>query len=415
MINRKTVVGLLVALLACYTCLADDWPQFRGPNRDGKSAETGLLNIWPEDGPALLWFVEGLGGGFSSAAVADGYIYTTGMAGQDKQGVISAYDLQGNPKWRKSYGPEWSGSHPGARTTPTVDGDKVYVISGYGNVVCFDAKNGARKWQVDVLKKFGGKNLDWGISESVLIADDKVICTPGGEDACVVALNKLSGETVWRTKGLSDLSAHCSPILVEASDRKVVITVTAQHIAGIDAQDGKVLWKNLNKLHKGKPRHVNPNTPVYLDGALYVTSRFVGGVKLKVLEGGAGVSEIWWDQQLDPHHGGVVLVDGRIHGTDSKAEDWMCLDWESGKIRYESKLVGKGSVVYADGMLYCYGQDGTLALVRPTRTAYETVSSFDIVRGTGEHWAHPAVSDGRLYVRHGDALMVFNIKQRSAP
>ncbi|MHC4184727.1 MAG: outer membrane protein assembly factor BamB family protein [Planctomycetota bacterium] len=415
-INRKTVVGLLVALLACHTCLADDWPQFRGPNRDGKSAETGLLKIWPEDGPTLLWFVEGLGGGFSSVAVADGYVYTTGMVGDERQGVVSTFDLEGGPKWKKPYGPEWSGSHPGARTTPTVDGDRVYVISGYGNLVCFDAGSGDRKWQVDVLKRFGGKNLNWGISESVLIVDDKVICTPGGEDACVVALNKLSGETVWKSKGLSDLSAHCSPVLVETGGRKAVITVTAQHIVGIDAQNGKVLWKYLNKLHKGKPRHVNPNTPVYLDGALYVTSRFVGGVKLKVLEGGAGVSgvsEIWWDQQLDPHHGGVVLVDGYVHGTDSKAEEWMCLDWETGQIRYESKLVGKGSVVYADGMLYCYGQDGGLALVRPTRTGYETVSSFDVVRGTGEHWAHPAISDGRLYVRHGDTLMVFNIKQES--
>jgi outer membrane protein assembly factor BamB len=351
--------------------------------------------------------------GFSSVAVADGYVYTTGMVGKDKQGIIFAYDLEGAPKWNKSYGPGWSGSHPGTRTTPTVDGDRLYVISGYGNLVCFDAKNGERKWQVDVLKRFNGKNIDWGISESVLIVGDKVICTPGGEDASVVALNKLSGQTVWATKGLSDLSAHCSPILVDTGGRKAVTTVTAKHIVAIDARNGKLLWKYQNKLHQGKPRHVNPNCPVYLDGALYVTSRFVGGVKLKVPEPGTRVSEIWWDQQLDPHHGGVVLVDRSIHGTDSRTEKWMCLDWESGKIRYQSKLVGKGSVIYADGMLYCYGQNGTLALVRPTHTGYETVSSFEIPAGTAEHWAHPAISDGRLYVRHGNALMVFDIKSLS--
>ncbi len=403
------VVVLLFVLLAARECAADDWPQFRGPNRDGRSAETGLLKKWPEGGPKLLWFVEGLGEGFSSMAVADGYVYTTGMVGKDKQGILWAYGVDASPKWNASYGPEWKGPHPGARTTPTVDGERIYVISGYGNLACFDAKTGEDKWQVDILKRFGGKNINWGISESALIFEDKVICTPGGKDACVVALNKVSGKTIWTSTGLSDESAYCSPILVEAGGRKMVITVTARQIVGIDAQTGEVLWRQDNRPHKGKPRHINPNGPVYHDNALYVTSRFVGGLKLRISDGGTEVSELWADEQLDPHHGGVVLVDGFIHGTDSRDEIWMCLNWDSGKISYADKLVGKGSVIYADGMLYCYGQDGALALVRPGGSGYEMVSSFEIIEGTGPHWAHPAISNGRLYIRHGHALMVYLI------
>ncbi|MHC4646207.1 MAG: outer membrane protein assembly factor BamB family protein [Planctomycetota bacterium] len=406
------VVVFVFVLLAACECPGDDWPQFRGRNRDGRSAEKDLLKEWPEGGPELLWSIEGLGGGFSSVAVADGYVYTTGLVGKDKQGVLWAYGVDGSPKWNASYGPEWKGSHPGTRTTPTVDGGRAYVISGYGNLACFDAKTGGPKWQVDVLKRFNGKNINWGISESVLIFDDKVICTPGGKDACVVALNKISAQTIWTSKGLSDESAYCSPILVDAGGRKMVITITARQIVGIDAQTGEVLWRQENRPHKGKPRRINPNSPVYHDNALYLTSRFVGGVKLKISEDGTKVSELWANEQLDPHHGGVVLVDGYIHGTDSRDEKWMCLDWESGKVKYADKLVGKGSLMYADGMLYCYGQDGKLALVRPAGTGYETVSSFEIRKGAGSHWGHPAISNGRLYIRHGDALMVYDIRQR---
>jgi outer membrane protein assembly factor BamB len=410
MSSGARVITLGFALCIASACYGDPWPQFRGLNRDGKSKETGLLKKWPEGGPKLLWYAKGLGKGFSSVAIADGYIYTTGMVGKDKQGILFAYDTEGVFKWKVPYGPAWSGPHSGARTTPTVDGNSVYVISGYGNLVCFNAKTSRKKWEVDVLKRFKGKNIKWGISESVLICGDNVICTPGGENASVVALNKMTGKTVWTSKGLSDSSAYCSPILVEEEDRKLVVTITASHIVGIDPADGEVLWRHQNKIREGKPRHINPNCPIYHDKDIYATSRFVGGTKLKLHEDRTKISEIWVDENLDPHHGGVVLVGGFIYGANSKRDNWLCLDWATGQRRYEQEWGARGSIIYADGMLYCYeSEKGTVALVKASPKGFDIVSSFRVSHGTGDHWAHPAISDGRLYIRHGNALMAYDI------
>lgn len=407
------LIVFLCTLLVAKAALADDWPQFGGPDRDGKSHETGLMKKWPKAGPKLLWVAEDLGTGFGSAAIADGRVYVTGMAKQDKQGILFAFDTDGNRKWQASYGPEWSGSHAGSRTTPTVDGDRVYVLSGQGNLACFDANTGNRIWQADTAKEFAAQKTSWGLSESVLVAEDKVICTPGGTDAAVVALDKMTGLTIWTTRGLSDSSAHCSPILIERAGRKIIVTNTAAHVVGVDLKTGQVLWQYQNKLHKGKPRHVNPNSPLYHDGAILVTSRFVGCMMLRLSADCRHVSEAWTNEELDPHHGGLVLVDGYIYGASTKTQNWMCLDWNTGKTMYEQKWLGKGAVIYADGMLYCYEEkEGTLGLVPASPGSFNVVSSFEISHGTGEHWAHPAISNGTLYVRHGDALMAYDIKQK---
>jgi outer membrane protein assembly factor BamB len=370
------------------------------------------LKQWPKGGPELLWSIKGLGGGFASVTIAEGIVYTTGVVGKEKLGTLMAADIKGNILWQKTYGPGWSGSHPGTRTTPTVDDGNVYVISGYGNLVCFDAKTGQKKWNVDVLKRFEAKNINWGISESVLIVDDKVICTPGANDASIVALNKLNGQTIWATKGLSDPGAYCSPILIENGSKKIAVTITDKQIVAVDIVDGSVLWQYTNKPHKNKPRHVNPNTPIYIDNTIFMASRFVGITKLKVSDDWSKVSEVWTNPQLDPHHGGLVLVDGCIHGTDSRNREWMCLDYKSSQLKYSAKLVGKGSLIYADERLYCYGEDGQLALVKITPTGYEITGSVEIKQGKGSHWAHPAISDGVLYIRHGDALMAYDIKNK---
>lgn len=386
-----------------------DWPQWRGWKRDGVSSETGLLKKWPEGGPKLLWSVKGLGKGFSTVAIADGTVYTTGLVSKIEK--LFAFDLQGNKKWTKSYGKGWAGSHPGARTTPTVDGDRLYVISGAGVVVCFDAKTGQKRWWVNVVERFGGQSLNWGISESALIEGEKVICTPGGSDATVVALDKNTGKTVWTSEGLSDAAAYCSAILVERGGTRLVVTITARSIVGIKAEDGTVLWQHRNKLHKGKPRDVNPNTVVHDGGRLYVTSRFVGGMMLELSEDGSRVSKVWENVDHDPHHGGVVAVDGFIYGASTESKKWMCLDWATGKVLYERRWRGKGSLASAEGMLYCYEEEkGTVGLVKASPKGFEIVSSFKVPEGTGEHWAHPVVCGGRLYIRHGDVLMVYDIK-----
>jgi len=390
------------------------WAQWRGPNRDGKSKEVGLLKSWPDGGPKLLWSVDGLGGGFSTVAIANGFIYVTGMKG--KEGMLSAIDLEGNLKWQKPYGPEWTGSPPGVRSTATVDGDSVYIMTGVGTVVCLDANAGNVKWKEDVKEKFDGKTPHWGYAESLLIDGDKLICTPGGEKGSIVALDKRTGLTIWISKNLTEASAFCSPILIKRGPRKLVITLLAESIVGIDAETGEVLWKDKFKECRGFGRPNHPITPVYYDGAVYSTSGYnKGGALYELSPDGTKASRKWVDKVLDTHHGGVVLVNGYIYGSNWKSNrkgDWACLEWDTGKVMYETKWLGsKGSITYADGMLYCYEErEGTVALVKASPKGFDIVSSFKVTKGTDEHWAHPVICDGRLYIRHGETLMAYNIK-----
>ncbi|UCC99424.1 MAG: PQQ-like beta-propeller repeat protein [Phycisphaerales bacterium] len=411
----KSVTALFLGiLLAGNVCFADDWPQFRGPNRDGKSAETGLLKKWPQGGPKLLWSVEGLGIGFSSVAVADGFVYTTGML--DGEGFIFACDLAGNMKWKESYGPEWTGSYKGTRTTPTIDVGRVYVFSGTGRMVCFNARTGENIWQVDTLTKFDGKNIRWGMSGSPLIDGDKVYCSPGGKKGAIVALDKMTGQTIWATAGLDEASAYSSPILIERGSNRLVINLIQKSIVCVAADTGKLLWREPYET----PSDTGSVTPLYKDGRLYVTSAVErefkrGGVMFELSPDGTSVTEKWNDQTLDCGHGGVVLVDGYLYGSSFDGipkGDWICLNWDSGKVMYEIKWNGnKGSIMYADGMLYCYDENtGDVALVKPSPNSFEIVSSFRVTKGSGKHWAHPAISDGRLYIRHGDVLMAYDIK-----
>jgi len=371
------------------------------------------MKKWPEGGPKLLWSIDGLGTGFSTVSIADGLLYTTGMV--DREGILFAYDLQGNLKWKKSYGAEWRGSSPGVRTTPTVDRNRVYVMSGNGRVVSFDAKTGEEKWAVDTLKRFDGKNIRWGISESVLTDGNNLMCTPGGKDTTIVALNKMTGETVWTSKGLSEKPCYSSLILVERGGNRLVVNMTENSVVGVDADTGKVLWVDKFEEYQEKPKAINPVTPVYYNGCVYATSGYDdGGAMLELSPDGSKVSRKWVDTTLDCHHGGVVIVDGYIYGANWKNNrdgNWVCLDWDSGKVMYEKEWICKGSITYADGMLYCYEEkEGTVALVKASPDGFDIVSSFEVSKGSGEHWAHPVVCDGRLYIRHGDALMVYDIR-----
>ncbi len=216
---------------------SNDWPGFRGADRLGMSKETGLLKKWPQGGLKEIWSVEGLGGGFASAAIADGMIYTTGMD-KNGQGTLFAFDLEGKPVWNQRYGPDWKGFHKGTRTTPTVDGDRIYIMSGQGKLACYDAKSGKPKWHIDTLEKFKGKNIKWGISESVLIDGKKLICTPGGENASVVALDKMTGETIWTSKDLSEASAYCCPLIHQIGKNRVLITMLAKSFVALNPENG---------------------------------------------------------------------------------------------------------------------------------------------------------------------------------
>lgn len=389
------------------------WPQFRGPNRDGRSTETGLLKQWPAGGPKLLWTVDGLGSGYSTVAIAGGTIYTTGMS-RSGQGSLFAYDMAGKLKWKKTYGPEWRKSMPGVRGTPTVEGGNVYLISGVGQVFCYDAASGEQKWMVDAFEKFGGKYGSWGIAEAPLIDGDNIICTPGGSKATVAALKKATGETVWTCVVEGEKSSYCSPILVERGGNRIIVQMTDNFVLGIDARTGKLLWKDSLEDQFGHNKQINPVMPIYHDGAVYAVSGYDdGGAMLALSADGASFTRKWVDATLDCHHGGVVLVDGYLYGsnwTDNSDGKWCCVEWATGKVMYETYWQCKGSVTYAEGMLYCYEEKGgNVALVKATPKGFEVVSSFTVKQGDGKHWAYPVVCGGRLYIRHGDALMAYDI------
>ncbi len=414
MLSRKIVVKSLFVAIFLFsmglsnTLQAADWPQFRGPHRDGKSTETKLLKSWPAEGPELLWSVEGLGRGYASAAISKGMVYTTGMI--DGQGFLFAYDLNGQFKWKKPYGPEWTGDRPGSRGTPTVDGDRIYLISAMGRLICFNADDGKEIWSVDIFKKFGGRNLTWGIAESPLIVDDKVICTPGGPKVAVAALDKMTGRTIWTTTGLNEKSAYCSPILIKRGRRRLIVTMLQKSIVALDPSNGSLVWRIPHQAQYD----ISAVSPLYDKGRLYVSNGYgKGGIMYQLSPDGTSYKKIWTDKTLDSHHGGVVLLDGYIYGSSSKGT-LVSLDLASGRIKNLNKTVGKGSTIYADGMLYCYREKrGAVRLVKPGIDALPIVSSFNVPMGSDQHWAHPAISDGKLYIRHGNALMVYDINAPS--
>ena len=405
-----TTMGVIVGLVTASAAFGDEWPQFRGPNRDGKSAETGLLKSWPAGGPKLLWQAKAnLGIGYSSLAVTDDAIYTTGVFGED--GYVMALTLDGKPKWKAKYGREFTKIFLSSRTTPTIDDDRLYVMSGLGRIACLDTAGGKEKWAVDTAKAYGAVNIRWGMAESPLICDDKVICTPGGTKAGLVALDKLTGKEVWATNVGPDKSAYCSPIRIKDAARDLIATMMEDHVVGLDTADGKLLWKT----PYAGPWRAHPNCPIHHNGRIYVTSGYdAGGLMLKLSDDGKSVTRLWTEKTLDTHHGGVLLIDGKLYGSswiDNSKGAWLCVDWQTGKVLSNTDWRNKGSAIFADGMIYCFTEKtGTLALVKPDPTGWKPVSSFDVTQGSGKFWSHPAIANGILYIRHGEALMAYDIR-----
>ncbi len=414
--TRIPAIALIFAASITAPCCAADWPQFRGPNRDGKSVETGLLDEWPKNGPAHKWTIAGIHEGYSSPSIAKGRIYVTGLNRRNGTGILTAVNLEGRILWQRSYGPEWTRSMPGVRCTPTFHRDRLYLISGTGNVLCFDAATGRLIWKVDTADRFGRRPGPWGIAESPLVYGNNVICTPGGSDATIAALDRKTGETVWAAQIHDQKSACCSPILITRSGRTIVVTMLEDYLVGVDASTGNPLWTDRFADYQEDPTAINPVSPVYHKGSLYATSGYNdGGAMYSLSPDAAAIHRIWTDTVLDCHHGGVVLVDGLIYGSDYASVfhgDWACIEWETGAEKYVNRWQTKGSVIYADGMLYCYDEkDGTVALVKPNPERFRVVSTFQSSHGKGRHWAHPAISEATLYIRHGDTLSAYDIKK----
>ncbi len=412
----KYFISLILFISTCLGVSGQCLVEFRGVGRTGIYDETGLLKSWPEEGPELLLKIEGVGKGYSQPVLYNNVIYVTGIK-HDTMDVVSAYDMDGRLLWDRVYARSWIRTYPDTRSTPTIEDGKIYLAGGMGEVVSIDAKTGNILWSVNALKNYKGEYLTWGIAESVLLTDKAVIYTTGGELTSVVAFDKNNGGLLWKTKSLGGPMAYASSILINKGQLKIILAQTAKDLIAINADSGDILWNfGLAKFHPGTfGKGTNTNIPLYRDNEIFVTSGYNHyAVMLSMADDCKSVSLKWKNDTLDTHHGGVVLVDGNIYGSNwlnNSRGNWVSLDWDTGKVNWETKWFNKGSIISADGLLYCYEEKmGNLALVEPTPEEFRVISSFKINEGKGPHWAHPAIYDGKLFIRHGEVVMVFNVK-----
>jgi outer membrane protein assembly factor BamB len=410
-----------IAMLGLTTSLIAQPEQhgWRGPNRNGIYHEIGLMESWSAEGPQLLWKTEDAGRGVSSPVVAAERVFVAGMNEADKE-IFSAYTLDGKRLYQVEYGASWTGTFPETRTTPTIVGNRAYVISGIGEIVCLSTTDGKIVWKVDGSEKFEGKTGTWGYVESPLVFDNKVIFSVGGDKTGIVALNATTGETVWESESLATFSNYASPLLITHNGKKQIIAMLWGYILGINPENGKIEWKFEDwSLHitvetNGK---VLCNTPVYSDGKIVVANGYKQGAFLLELNNDAtAVKLIWRNEDFDVHHGGFVLVNGTLYGSNwltNSTGHWVAIDWNTGETRYITPWANnaKGSIISAGEMLYVYEERrGTVALVPATPEKFDVVSEFQVNHGTGSHWAHPVINNGILYIRRGDALMAYKIR-----
>lgn len=398
---------LLSATLITIAAPDEKYPQWRGPDRNGIYSEKGLLKSWPSGGPSLLWSFQGLGAGHGNIGPGKDKLFVLGMQGTT--GFLYAFEYSGKLLWKKEYGSEWSENYVGARSTPVVIGDRVYFESGTGTVFCYDAGSGNKIWAVDMIRKFNGRSIMWGMAESLLIDGDYLYCTPGGKEKNLVALNRFTGETIWASPGNGEPSAYCSPILVKHNKAKLIVTITSGSVIGVDALSGKVYWRVAHTHYN----NIHANSPVYSSGWIYCSSEYdktnSGILALSLSDDGKTVISQWRNENFKNLIGGIVVTDGHIYGSMYRKGEWCCLRASDGEILYSSDKLGDGNIIMADGLFYCYSEKGEVALVNATPVSFNVISKFKVPLGTEQHWSHPVIYLGRLYIRHGDALMVYNI------
>jgi outer membrane protein assembly factor BamB len=315
--------------------------------------------------------------------------------------------MDGQLVWKKAYGEEFWESYPGSRSTPVIAGDQIYILSGKGLITCLDANTGADIWKKDLFKEYGGRNIRWGITEMLIIHGNSLICTPGGKEHNIIALDRRTGKLIWTCKAEGEKSAYCSPLLVDTGNMNLLVTHTENNILGIDADKGQLLWtySHTNRYS------IHPNTPLYFNEHVFCFSGYGrGGVMLQLLDGGRKIKKKWFTEDLDSRMGGAVFVNGYMYGSGDENRAWQCFDWVEGNQRYESKELGKGAIITADDMLYCYSERGELALVKADPSGFHIVSECKVTLGKGQHWAHPVIDDGILYVRHGNVLIAYKIR-----
>jgi outer membrane protein assembly factor BamB len=410
---RNTFFLLAIsALFALSFTSGNEKSDWQGPNRNCIYPAKNLLKQWPENSPELAWSFEGLGYGHSAVAVTNNKVFVTGVKDTiESIGALYTFDLNGKLLWKKEYGKDFALNFHGTRSTPVVVDNLIYIESGMGAIYCLNTDNGEEVWKIDFLKDLGVDSvIQFGYSESVLIDGDNLICVPGGKVNNVVAINRFTGKTVWSSPGNGEIATYNSPILINHNGKKLVIAMTSHSIMGFDAATGEKYWR----VEQTQGNKIHANTPVYGDGRLLVATagreKTSGIVMLQLSDDGKNVTEIWRNNKLMNLMGGMVKLGDHLYLSAYLKPDWQVLDWNTGEMKIQNKEFGGGSVIYADGLFYCYGEnDGEIALMEASPDQIKIISKFKVPMGTDQHWARLVIENGLLFVRHGNALMAYKV------
>ncbi len=409
---------LLVQVLALIVVATDaQIYQFRGPDRDGKFPESGLLKEWPEGGPELLLEFEGIGEGYSSVISNGNYIYASGKIGDMDH--LTCIDFEGKQIWQVAYGKSWDQSYPNTRSTPTIEEDRIYIISGVGELVCLNAETGDINWKINVDQDYQADWHVWGVAESPLIVGNKVICSPASAVATFVAFDKMTGEEIWKSPGIDGNRSYVSPILSKFNGKDYILGASASDLYIVDPENGEILssYKYFDPAQwTWQPKGmIWANSPVVKGNMIFLSIGYNYPAKmLKVNDELTSIEEVYTSTLLDNHHHGLIELDGNLYGSywiSNGSGNWACLDWNTGEVMYDEEWNSKGEMVYADGMLYVYVEKrGNVGLVKPDPSGFKVISSFRIEKGNGPHWSHPYLFDGKMFLRHGDVLMVYSLR-----
>jgi outer membrane protein assembly factor BamB len=385
----------------------NDWPQWRGPRRDGISTETGLSKQWPAEGPKRLWQINTLGEGYGSLSIVGDRIYVHGVKGGNS--VVYALNREGGATlWTAVLGPRLDQDRgPGPRGTPTVDADRIYALNENGDLGCLRVKDGSIVWKKNILQEYRGSNPHWLISESPLIDGNNVIVTPGGPDASIVAMDKMTGKTVWTSKGLSDPAGYASCIVADIQGVRTIMTLTAEAGVGVRASDGKPMWREESPANGT----ANCTTPVLDGNKVFYTSAYGTGctmLELTTKNNLVYAQKKYFNRDMQNHHGGVVVHQGHVYGFSNAI--LSCMHLETGKLTWRDRSVGKGSLTYADGKLFLLGEGHVAGLCEASPTAYKELGRFRIEDQGKPSWAHPVVSAGKLYIRNQGLLSCYDVK-----
>lgn len=409
----KKLLSIWIIIMLVVQVQSQD-SQWRGANRDGKYRDTGLLKQWPDGGPDLILKKEKLGNGYSTPVVYEGDVYISGR--RDSVDVLTRLDLQGNIVWETVYGKAWNQSFPETRSTPTIENGRIYIMGGLGTVVCMDAGTGEFIWQVNTHEEFEGEFHRWGMTESLLLTEQAVISSPTGEQTAVLALDKKDGSLLWKSQPQGGVRSYVSPMLIEHKGTRMILITTSKDIMAVNPDDGEVFWSfDLVKDYGYREgRRNNTNTPLFHNGEIFTTSGYdAESVMFKLSENGKAVEVKWHNGALDVHHGGVVLLDGYMYGANwinNGNGNWVCQEWDSGKVMWEETWYNKGSIIYADGLLYIFEEkQGNVGLLEPSPEGFKLISTFKPDGGSGPWWAHMSIYDKKLFVRHGEVLFVYDI------